>query len=70
MFVSIGDPAWPSTQTINVEGTNYWNAVLVNANHYASMTKMVTVRDGRLTIDQGSASDLATRINYVEITVP
>ncbi|MEA2699196.1 MAG: hypothetical protein QOI66_3467 [Myxococcales bacterium] len=41
-----------------------------NANHFASMSRTVTVSDGRLTIDQGSAADLATRIDYVEITLP
>ncbi|HXI57096.1 MAG TPA: PQQ-dependent sugar dehydrogenase, partial [Polyangia bacterium] len=70
VLVSIGDPAWPSTYTLNVEGVNYWNAVLVNANHFASMSRTVTVSDGRLTLDQGSAADLATRIDYVEITIP
>jgi hypothetical protein len=29
---------------------------------------LVTVTDGRLTLDAGDAPDMATRINYMEIT--
>src|SRR6185295_16987821 len=33
----------------------------------ASQTQTVTVSDGRLTLDQGSGGDKATRINCIEI---
>lgn len=65
--VSIGDPQFASTHTLNVEGTNYWNAIALGVNAFASATKTVTVNDGKLTVDQGSAIDKATRINYIEI---
>jgi glucose/arabinose dehydrogenase len=64
---SIGDPANPSTHTLNVEGLNYWNAVPLAANVFNSKTMTVAVSDGRLTLDQGAAPDKATRINYVHI---
>jgi glucose/arabinose dehydrogenase len=64
---SIGDPANASTHTLNVEGLNYWNAVPLAANVFASKTMTVSVSDGRLTINQGSALERLTRINYVHI---
>ncbi len=68
VLVSIGDPSYASSFTINVEGVSYWNATPLAVNHFLSATKAVTVTDGRLTIDQGSAAEMATRINYVEIS--
>lgn len=65
--VSVGDPTIPSTHTINVEGVNYWNAVSLAANSFINTTKEVTVSDGRLSINQGAAAEMATRINYVHI---
>ena len=67
VFASVGDPSFASTYTLNVEGVNYWNAVSLGVNQFLSATKVVTVSDGRLTINQGSAGDKFTRINYVEI---
>ena len=46
---------------------NYWNAVALTANSFLTATHQVTVSDGRLSIDQGLAGELATRINYVHI---
>lgn len=65
--VSIGDPQYPSTHTLNVEGTTFWNAIGLGVNAFASTTKTVQVNDGKLTLDQGAAIDKATRINYIEI---
>jgi hypothetical protein len=65
--VSIGDAGNSSTHTINVEGVNYWNARSLSANVFENATKLVTVSDGKLTVDQGSAADKSTRINYIEI---
>jgi glucose/arabinose dehydrogenase len=64
---SIGDPSNTSTHTLNVEGVNYWNAVALAPNVFNSETMTVTVSDGELTLDQGTAIDKATRINYVHI---
>ncbi len=65
--VSIGDPQFGSTHTVNVEGVNYWTAVWLTANSFLTVTHQVIVSDGRLSIDQGLAGELATRINYVQI---
>ena len=65
--VGIGDGTFASTGTINVEGVNYWNAQSLAARQFASQTHTVTVSDGSLTIDQGSAPDAATRLDYVLI---
>ncbi len=65
--VAVGDPgADDGVHTINVEGVNYWSAV-PDGVLYRSMTKTITVTDGRLSIDQGAAADKATRIQYVHI---
>lgn len=65
--VNIGDPQYPSTHTLNVEGTNYWNSLGLAVNSFANVTKTVQVQDGKLTVDQGAAIEKATRINYIEI---
>lgn len=65
--VSIGDPSFGSTHTLNVEGTNYWNVVPLTANSFLNDTRTVTVNDGRLTLNQGVAGEMATRINYVHV---
>jgi len=46
---------------------NYWNAVPLGVNQFATMAKAVPVSDGRLTLDQGAAADKMTRICYLEI---
>jgi hypothetical protein len=68
VLVSIGDPSFASTHTLNVEGTSYWNAVALTPNQFLSATKSITVSDGRITIDEGAAGEMATRIDYVEIS--
>ena len=64
---SIGDPQVASTHTLNVEGVNYWDALPLAANVFGTKTMTVTVSDGRLTLNQGEAANMATRINYVHI---
>ena len=67
--VAVGDPANDDgLHTINVEGVSLFDAVAddgVNEPFVDSV--VVTVSDGRLTLDQGAAADKATRINYVHI---
>lgn len=65
--VAIGDGSFPSTHTINVEGVNFWTAQSLAAGQFMNRTLGVTVSDGKLSIDQGSAADAATRIDYVLI---
>src|SRR5436189_5489 len=65
--VAVGDPANnDGMHTINVEGVNYWNAV-ADTNSALMKTMQVTVSDGRLTIDSGTAANAATRIDFVHI---
>ena len=65
--VAVGDPANNNgVHTINVEGVNFINAV-PDTNDPLVVTGQVTVSDGRLTIDQGAAANMATRINFVHI---
>jgi len=66
--VGIGDGGFPSAYTVNVEGANYWNAQSLIAAQFVSMTKAVTVTDGRLTIDQGAGAETATRLDYLIIS--
>ncbi len=65
--VSIGDPSFGSTHTLNVEGVNVWNAVALGSGAFLTDTRTVTVNDGRLTLNQGSAAEMATRINFIHV---
>ena len=65
--VTIGDPAFASTYTINVEGVNYWNALSLGINQFRTLKKTVQVSDGKITIDQGNGAEKATRICYAVI---
>ena len=65
--VGIGDGSYPSAYTINVEGVNCWAAQSLAAGQFVNQTRSVTVSDGKLTIDQGSAAHEATRLDYVLI---
>lgn len=67
---SIGDAGFPSDHTLNVEGLSYWSDTALAADEFATRTELVSVTDGRLTLDQGAAVDKATRINYLRIAVP
>lgn len=66
--VTIGDPAFASVYTINVEGVSYWNALSLGINQFRTLTKTVQVSDGRITMNQGSGAEKATRICYVHVT--
>ena len=65
--VSIGDAEFGSTHTLNVEGTNIWNAVALSPGDFLVDTQQVTVSDSRLTLDQGAAIEKATRIDYIQV---
>ncbi len=63
----VGDPAFDDgVHTLNVEGINFFNAVN-DTSVPMSQTMQVTVADGRLTLDQGTAAEKATRINYIHV---
>lgn|GEM_PF-3588527 len=68
--VTVGDPGSATTNTINVEGVNYWNAQYLSANTFRTLSKTITVSDGKITINNGSAADKVTRICYLIITPP
>jgi hypothetical protein len=66
--VSVGDSQYASTYTLNANGQSVFNAVPLAVNQFQQKTVTVTVTNGKLTLDQGNAADMATRINYIEIT--
>jgi hypothetical protein len=70
VLVSVGDASLASVYTLVVEGVTYWDARVIRANQFLSNTSTVTVADGRLTLSQGSAGELATRINFIEVSAP
>jgi hypothetical protein len=70
VLASVGDPAIQSMYTLLVEDVVYWRARSIGANQFLSNTSLITINDGRLTLSQGAAPELATRINYVEISAP
>ncbi len=65
--VSIGDAQFDSIHTLNVEGSNLWNELPLAPGDFRKAVAIVSVNDGRLTLDQGAAFEMATRINYVQI---
>jgi len=70
VLASVGDPSIQSMYTLLVEDVTYWQARAIGPNQFLSNTAIVTIDDGRLTLSQGAAPELATRINYVEISMP
>ena len=65
--VHIGDARFSSIHTLNVEGRSYWQAISLNPNEFRQQTQLVSITDGRLTLDAGSAPDFATRLTHLEI---
>jgi len=65
--MSIGDSCGESTNTLNAETVNFWTSQYLASNQFRSMMQVVTVSDGRLTLNVGSAPTWATRINYIKI---
>lgn len=70
VHVGIGDASYASTYFLNVEGMPFYWAQELDANEFRHVRHSVLVTDGRLTLDQGTAWDKATRINYIEINSP
>lgn len=66
--VSIGDATDASGHTVNVENIPYWNNLNLNAGDFLLKTQVVSVTDGRLTLDSLGQSDDETHIDYIEIT--
>lgn len=65
--IAVGDPADnDAVHTINVEGVGFWNAE-PDVGLPLVETRVVTITDGRLTIDAGSSATGDTRINYAHI---
>jgi hypothetical protein len=70
VLVSVGDASLSSAYTLIVEGVTYWRGRVIGANQFVSNTSSITVADGRLTLSQGTAGELATRINFIEVSAP
>jgi fibronectin type 3 domain-containing protein len=66
--VGVGDASVVTTNTVRVEGTTLYSAVRQAANVFSSRSVTVSVNDGVLTIDAGSAANLATRITHIEVS--
>lgn len=65
--VGVGDPANnDGIHTVNIEGVNYWTNQ-IDTDVAQQMTKQVSVSDGRLTLDVGSAGEKDTRIDFIHI---
>jgi glucose/arabinose dehydrogenase len=60
-----GDTVEQSTNTVNVEGVSYWSGQFLDNDVFAQQTRLITVSDGRLTMNVGSSTD--TSINFIEI---
>jgi glucose/arabinose dehydrogenase len=69
--IAVGDPSNASTPVLKVEGVFFWGAggwVTYPANMPQTKTMTITVNDGRLTLDEDTAPDMYTRIDYIEVT--
>jgi fibronectin type 3 domain-containing protein len=65
--VGVGDAQYATTNTINVNGTNYWSAQALAIKQFADKTMTITVTNGTIVLDNGASADQTTRINYIEI---
>ncbi|MCB1276944.1 PA14 domain-containing protein [Prosthecobacter sp.] len=67
IVLSVGDATMASKNTLRAEGTTVWSAFACAAGTFQTKTVRVIVADGRLTIDNGSASTQTTSLNFIEI---
>jgi uracil-DNA glycosylase len=65
--VSLGDPAFTSTYTLNVEGVSFCNGKILATDTFYESTLTVDVTDSLLTLDVGNTAEKLTRINYLRI---
>jgi hypothetical protein len=70
VLLGIGDPLVGTSHTLTVEGVSYWSRHWLSRGEFATHSHSVTVRDGRLTVTNGDTTDLATRLDYIEIRRP
>ena len=66
--VAVGDAGGSTADTVNtvnVEGVSYWNGLALQNDNFAQQTRLITVSDGRLTLNVGSST--LTAINFIEI---
>ena len=66
--VSAGDASNTTTNNVWIEGNWSMQHVSAGANTFVTRTVTVVVNDGTLTLEFGSAANLATRLNYIEVT--
>ncbi|HEX8912133.1 MAG TPA: sulfatase, partial [Humisphaera sp.] len=66
--VTAGDAAAASRNNVWVEGEALFGFVSQAANTFVTRTTTVTVTDGRLTVGVGTATDLATRLAWLEVS--
>ena len=68
VMVAMGDSSIGTTNTVRVEGKVAASGLRTARNVFAVRTVIATVSDGKLTIDNGSAGALLTRLAYLKIT--
>jgi fibronectin type 3 domain-containing protein len=65
--LSVGDSAYSSNNTITINGVNYWTNLALGVNTFGTLTKSVTVTDGKIVMSNAGAPDRMTKVNYIEI---
>src|SRR5262249_37403865 len=65
--ISVGDSQYTSNNTLNVNGQNYFSAVQLGVNQFATVTQTVTVTNGKIVLDNAGGVDRMTKLNYIEI---
>ena len=66
MTVGVGDAAYESDNTINVEGVNFCAGLKMSAKT-RQLTRELEVKNGKLAIDSGDAGEKRTKITHVII---
>ncbi|MFO1482182.1 MAG: Ig-like domain-containing protein [Verrucomicrobiaceae bacterium] len=68
VIACVGDATASSINTLRIEGVTLWNAAAFSAGQFQALLVRVSVADGLLTLDNGSAADQATALNFIDIT--
>lgn len=69
--ISVGDAVYgsdPGYNSINIENVSFFSNLSLQPNEFKKVTKEVTVKDGRLSLDQECTVNSKTPINYIHIS--
>lgn len=68
VLVAIGDHVDTVSSSVNVNGVNYWTNQTMAPDQYVNATRLITVTNGKITMDMGAGTNNSVRLNYIQIT--